>query len=94
MSNATRTPIDPHAINEAEHAVQALSGTQGKRVYFSVSTTNVLGHLPNVITVQMIEMAKNRIHILRGTREFYRPTTTATATTSTATTTTSTTAGN
>jgi hypothetical protein len=28
-----------------------------------------LGHLPNVIT-EAVETAKNRVHILKGTREF------------------------
>jgi hypothetical protein len=42
MSKAIGTPVDPLAAVEAERTVKALSGTQSKWVYFSMSITNVM----------------------------------------------------
>ena len=46
-SNEAGTPIDPHAVIDAEHMVEDLRGAQSKCIYFFVwTTTNVLLRQP------------------------------------------------
>ena len=66
--------MDPLAVVDAERTVEVLSGAK-VRVFLSPcrepTYSYCLGHLPDVITDPVIEMAKNHAHALRGMRELF-----------------------
>jgi hypothetical protein len=69
-SNAIGTPIDPLAVIDAENTVAFLSAVKSKCFLFSTFITNILlSDTPRYN--QVIETAKNRAHVLRGTRELF-----------------------
>jgi hypothetical protein len=69
-STAIGDPMDPHATTEAETTLRILQASQREYSFTtSVPELNLFGlDFPVLgITDEIIETAKNRLHILRGT---------------------------
>jgi hypothetical protein len=64
--------MDPHAVIDAERTLAILSGAKSERVHLmSTQLIYYLAILPDVVTDQVVEIAKNRAHVMRNTRELF-----------------------